>query len=496
MSEQAIPDSPPLGEIATIGLLDIGAVFADELRVSNDEILKAKGGDLKIYEQVLRDDQCNSTFKQLRTDIISRETRVEPGGERPIDQAAAEDLELQMARIGWDQTCKKMLSGLWYGYSVGEDMYSVDGTHVNLDAVKVRKARRFRFDKDEHLRLIRTDKPAGEVMPEAKFWVFRADADDDDDPYPLGLGYFCYWPVWFKRNMMRFWALWGEKFASPIPVVKFPPGAKEDERKKALRISEKILAGGALAIPTSVALELLDALARAGDDYEKFVKYSDAAISKIVLCQTMTTDNGSSLAQAAVHADVKVGVSKSYSDLLCESFVRGPGTWLTNWNFPGAAIPKVYRDYDESEDLKAAAERDKLLVDVGYRPNAARIQETYGDGYEPIPVTPPAPTQQGAVAPIAASAAFAEPAPPPVIGPAESAIERILGDDGWERVIGPQVEEVQQFIEGASSLEEVRNRLDELSKSDPKTVTESLARVMFAANITGQVEADVDAGGN
>jgi phage gp29-like protein len=485
-----LPPSPPPGEFAAVGPLDIGAVFANELRVPNDEIMRAKGGDLSVYETVLRDEQCYSTFKQLRTSIIAHEFTVEPGGDRPIDIEAADGLREQLKRIGWDAVSFKMLTAVWYGWAVGECMFGVDGSTITLDEIRVRKARRFKFDKDDGLRLIRTNSPEGTVMPPAKFWVFRAGADDDDDPYPLGLGHYCYWPVWFKRNIMRFWALWGEKFASPTPVIKYPPGAKEDERKKALALSRAIMAGGALAMPSSVALQLLEALARAGDDYEKFCKYSDAGTTKIILCQTMTTDSGSSLSQSQTHADVKVDVAKSYADLQCESFMRGPGKWLTRWNYPGAAIPILYRDYSEAEDLKLVAERDGLLSTVGYRPTPERVKTIYGDGYEPIPAATPTPSVAPAI-PEALAPAFAE-SQPTVVGPADASVERLIGGMGWQKVIGPEVDAIVELCDGAKDLEEVRDRLGELAQRDPTALTEGLARVMFAANVTGQVGADVD----
>jgi len=478
--ETSIPVTAPMGESAAITTLDIGAIFADELRVSSDEIMRAKGGDLGVYEQVLRDEQCYATFKQLRTDIISRETRVEPGGDRPIDIEAADDLSAQLAGISWDAITKKMLTGIWYGYSVGECMWQADSTRITLQDVKVRKAKRFRFDKNDQLRLIRTNATQGIVMPAAKFWLFKADADDDDDPYPLGLGYYCYWPVWFKRNMMRFWALWGEKFASPTPVAKFPAGAKEDERKKALALAKTVLSGAALAIPNTVALDLLEALARAGDDYELFCKYIDSATTKIVLCETMTTDSGSSRSQSETHSEVKVDVTQTYADLVCESFRRGPATWLTQWNHPGAVVPRIYRDFSESEDLRNAADRDAKLVVVGYRPSAQRVQETYGTGYEPISSTP----QENPAPP-----AFAESG----ALSADASIERLIGDGGWEKVIGPEVDTVSKALDRASSLEDARKLISELSEQDPTAVTESLARVMFAAHAAGQLGVDIDA---
>jgi hypothetical protein len=52
-------------------------------------------------------------------------------------------------------------------------------------------------------------------MPERKFWTFSAGAATDDEPYGLGLGHFLYWPVFFKRNDIKFWLIFLEKFAAP-----------------------------------------------------------------------------------------------------------------------------------------------------------------------------------------------------------------------------------------------------------------------------------------
>jgi hypothetical protein len=71
----------------------------------------------------------------------------------------------------------------------------------------------------------------------------------------------------------------------------------------------------------------------------------------------MTTDDGSSRSQAEVHKGVADWVVKSDADLLCESFNRGPVAWLTEWNFPGAQPPRVWRHTEPAENLQARAER-------------------------------------------------------------------------------------------------------------------------------------------
>jgi hypothetical protein len=96
----------------------------------------------------------------------------------------------------------------------------------------------------------------------------------------------------------------------------------------------------------------------------------------------MTTDSGSSLSQAEVHENVALSIVESDAELLCESFNSSVARWLTDWNFPGAAYPRVRRNLDGEADLKALADRDKVLSDMGFAPNLEYVIETYGEGFK------------------------------------------------------------------------------------------------------------------
>jgi phage gp29-like protein len=131
-----------------------------------------------------------------------------------------------------------------------------------------------------------------------------------------------------------------------------------------------------------MTVELIEAARSGTADYEALYERMDKAISKVVLSQTMTTDDGSSRAQAQVHQGVADHVIKSDADLLCESFNRGPVRWLTAWNFPNAQPPRVWRHTEPAEDLQARAERDNKIFALGYAPSEQYIEETYGPGWE------------------------------------------------------------------------------------------------------------------
>jgi phage gp29-like protein len=501
MADQELPAKPAVGEVgAEVGEAADASIFVGELRKPRDAVLNEYGqSNPAFYEGLLRDDQVYSTFQQRRTAAVAKEWRVEPGGEDPRDVEAADDLRGQLKRIAWDRTTYKMLAGLMYGFGVGECMFGIDGTRVTLDAIKVRRSARFRFDKDSKLRLITQAQPEGILMPEAKFWIFSAGADDDDDPYGCGLGHWLYWPVWFKRNAIKWWSQFLEHFSQPVPWAQFPAGTSDEDRKKLLALLSAVRGGGKIVVPHGIDIQLLQALQDSGGSFDTFSGRMDAAIAKIVLSQTMTTDNGSSRAQATVHEGVAEDIVKSDVDLICESFMQGPARWLTSWNHPGAAVPLVYRDCDEPADLNTTADRDQKLIGVGYRPTPERIKDVYGDGYEPVasPASPAPPAASGAATggvpgTAAASVNLAEPAP---LAPVSAQLDELLGEERWREIIGPEVDALDQLVGDASSLEAIRDRLGELALTEPGKLADGLARMMFAARIAGNVGAEPEEDG-
>ncbi len=393
---------PLLGELGSEHTRAELARYAEEVAPHRDEVLRLHGsGDLRLYERLLRDDQVHTTFQQRRTAVIANPLRVDAGGDSPIDELAADDLREQLQALSFDRITYRMLAGLMYGYAVGECMFEPEGLHIRLANIRVRQARRFRFAINGNLIMV---SPEQRTMPPNKFWVFTCGADDDDNLHGQGLGHWLYWPVWFKRNADRFWALWLEKFASPTPTARGPAGMTDSEEQKLLDLLKAVTTGGRIVIPKGVEIELLEAARQAGGDFNLFVDKMDAAIAKIVVSQTMTTDDGSSLGQAKVHLDVQRAVVRSDAELVCESFNSGPARWLTEWNWPGAKTPIVYRDSEESEDLKLRAERDSIIASWGYRPTPEYVAETYGDGFVDAAATPattpsePAPTPTGETA--------------------------------------------------------------------------------------------------
>lgn len=479
------------------------------LLATSDTVLQQKGGiaHLNVYRELLRDDQVASVWQQRRLAVTRCETVVEPGAEDAASQAAAEKLQQELDTLNWDDVTDKQLFSLFYGWGVAEIMWRVDGSHIAFDSIRVRQRGRFRFGYDGSLHLWRS--VGGFVpVPAHKFWVCTAGADNHDEPYGIGLAHALFWPVFFKRNDIKFWLTFLEKFGQPTAIAKLGAGKinNPEERRKAVAMLRAIATDAGIVAPDDVPIELLEAARSGAADYAGMHTAMNAAISKIILSQTMTTDNGSSRSQAQVHDAVKQQIVEADSDLLCGSFNRGPVTQWTEWNFPGATPPRVYRHTEPAADQAAQADRDTKLFALGYEPSEDYIKETYGEGWTKkqaaalnpaafpgtrapgLPGTQPA---QGN----ADQAQFAEGelAALQALRAARRGDQQALTDaaaafaDQYETMMGHRIGQVLQAAEFADGDETLfRTRLNEiLAEAPPPEVVDKLARGGMFSRLMG-----------
>lgn len=404
---------PVFDEVATTENgrdITLGYVDGLVLLPSTDPIQKARGFDLRVYAETRRDDQVQTALQQRKLALSGKEWNVLPGGSGRQDKAAADFITEQLGNIAFDRASEKMLgTGLFYGSAVAEALWARDGRFIALSDIKVKNVRRFGFAPSGELRLLTSAQPMGEAVPDRKFWQFSTGADDDDDPYGLGLAHWLYWPTFFKRNGIKFWLIFLEKFGMPTGVGKYPAGALQAEKDKLLAALAAIQSDSGVIIPDGMSIELLEAARSGSADYTALYDRMNAAISKVILGHTGATDSTSGkLGGEDLASEVRADLIAADADLICSSFNRSIVKWLCEWNFPGAALPKVWREVEEPEDLKARVDRDKVLFDMGYKPTLKYVTETYDGEFEAVEPPPPPPNAAAAVKPDAKQAAFAE----------------------------------------------------------------------------------------
>lgn len=472
---------------------DITRGFVDGLPLlpATDKLLMLKGaGDLRIYQEVLRDEQVKACFEQRVRAVVSRPWEVKPGGTKRIDKLAAEFIDLQCKAIRFDSITEKMLYGVFYGYAVGEALYAVEDGKVVLDTgrggIKVRDRRRFGFAPDMSLRLKTSDNPLGEILPEKKFWHFATGSDHDDEPYGLGLAHWLYWPVFFKRSGVKFWLVFLEKFGMPTAVGKYPGGTPKTDQDKLLEALQAIQTDSAIIFPEGMSAELLEATRGGTADYTALYDRMDAAIARATLGQTASTQGTpGKLGNEDLQGDVRDDIVKADADLVCMSFNATVVKWLVEWNFPGAALPQVWRKCEDEEDANTTAERDEKISKMGFKPTLKYIQDTYGGEWVDVGARPAGESRPGAAP---TDAAFAEAA---AAGRdrIDDLVDIALAE--WQADLAPAADAIQALMDESAAKGETAaqflERLPGLLKAGgPLAIDGKLTQAAFVARIAGE----------
>jgi phage gp29-like protein len=169
-------------------------------------------------------------------------------------------------------------------------------------------------------------------------------------------------------------------------VVRYPQGASDQDKQRALEAAEAINAETAVAIPENfqIASELLNA-ARAGDT-DVFLTLADTLcnneIARVILGQTLTQrgseDGSGSRALGEVHQEVRFEkVAADARDLMAvinDQLLR----WLFLFNFgPDVRPPRWVISLDPPADLRQRIDIDERLARLGAPLPLTYLQRTY-----------------------------------------------------------------------------------------------------------------------
>lgn len=510
------PTLPPelANPVATTGDgRDITQPWVGELQQPRDPRLLGSP-DWGAYERIRRDDQVKSCMEQRIRAVVSRPWSVLPGDDKdPKATEAATAMSANLRRVGWDRVTAKMLWAPFHGPACAELLWEARDGLIQWQDIRVRHARRFRVDKDWKLRLLTPAQPQGVVVPDRKFWWLTSGGTDDDNPYGEGLAEWLYWPTLFKRNGVRFWNIFLDKFSVPTAKGTYPRGTAQADIDKLLASIMAIATDSGFVVPDGMQVELLQ-LAQNGADFRAVCSYMDGAIAKIILSQTLTTEQGASRAQGQVHADVKEEIVTADADLLSDSFSGddGPSRWWTDLNYGAdVAHPIVTRAVEQEDDLKEAADTDQVLSSIGWRRTPESFKDRYGDGYEYSPPPPGQPASpppgagegdrtgdletaandNGAAAAIAmAEAIDAALRPRDVV---DDAVDAAMADDGWRQVLGPVVQPLLDQLAQATTPEQVAAICArEAELGDDAPLAQALARAGFATRMDALTTSEGD----
>jgi len=368
------------GELATTKsamqiLLDVFWVGPNTI-FNPDRVLRyeSRGREILLYQDMEdRDARIRSCLQTRKSAVLSLPMEIVPGGKSKKDFKIAEFCRSSLFDNLEDlkQDLWELLDAVAKGFSVSEVIWDIRDGMIAPTAIKSRPQARFHYDLEGGLRLLDdTNMMDGYAVPERKFIVFSFQPQNEN-LYGTSVLRSVYWPYWFKKNVVKFWLLFTERFGG-IVHGSYPSDKGEDFKNQLLSDMSKLAGYQAFVYPdwATITLESSsrgDAAARA---YDLLTAFCNREISQGILGQAASTEGtpgklGNENLQESVLETIVQGDATALMGVINFQLIR----WITDLNFvlpAGSRYPMLKIHYETPEDLRAEAERDKTLVaDIG-----------------------------------------------------------------------------------------------------------------------------------
>jgi len=371
------------------------------------QILRSEGASSRYFRTVYdlyrdMEDKDAHLFAVLQTrknGVLARPSKIVAASDAAHDQKVADFVRKTLEILqGFEDALLGLLDALGKGFAVLEILWKVEGGRVGIDALKIRAQERFYFDSDGRLCILSSSSPGflrrddaftsqpqsspastslnrpfpilpASIVPPRKF-IYFTFCSTPESPYGSGLLVKAYWYYWFKKNNLKFWVLFNEKFGSPTIIGKYRLGAGEEERKRLHEVVSSLQNDTGVTIPENVALEFLEAK-RTGtiNTYRDLADWCNDEMSKLVLGATLTASEGrrsGSLALGQVHERVRSEYIEYDARSLMGAINGQLLRWLVDFNF-GADVPapRFVIDTTDDEGLEREIRMDQELVKMG-----------------------------------------------------------------------------------------------------------------------------------
>lgn len=150
-----------------------------------------------------------------------------------------------------------------------------------------------------------------------------------------------------KKNMLAFWDTFGEVFGMPMRIAK----TSSRDPKELDRLNDMLVQAGAsqtAVMPLDTELEFVESTR--GDAYNVYNQRVDRAnseLSKLIIGQTMTIEDGSSLSQSQTHLQVFENLVEEDADMLRDVVNNQLLPRMVKHGFP---LEGLRFDWDDSVD--------------------------------------------------------------------------------------------------------------------------------------------------
>jgi phage gp29-like protein len=386
---QDLPARPEIGFFDGWGRRDqfasaVGAITPAKL---GQALRAADGGDLsaqaELWEKLEQDPHIFSVLSKRKRACVEKPLDLSPPDESDLAKRVLDFCRAELEALDtWDEVLFDLFDATGKGYSVGQNVWTIEGSKVHLGAIDWWSPREFCFDwhKPNVLRVLTDAEPtSGEELAPGQWIVHRHKASSDDLSHSSLNRKIC-WEYVFKHFPKRDWVIFCEAYGMPRRRGKYPRGTGAED----LAILEKALmdlgADGAAMIPNDLELEFMELKLAGQLPFPKLIEHCNAEISKAVLGQTLTTEAGDRGARSLgeVHERVEASLVRADCRAMARTIRRHLLRPLTHFNFgPAAPVPLCEFRFEEPVDLTGQSQIDERLARMGLPLSKEELYEFY-----------------------------------------------------------------------------------------------------------------------
>jgi phage gp29-like protein len=273
-----------------------------------------------------------------------------------------------------------LTDGIAKGFAVVEPIWDyVDGLMQPVE-YRWRDQRYFQFDRAgmTQLRLASDASLDGDPLPATAF-ICHLPRAKAGIPIRRGFARAAAWAFILQSFALKDWAAFAEIYGVPMRVGKYHAGASGTDKATLLRAVASIANDAAAIIPQGMEIEFIGVEGSKGEAvFGALLEYLDRNVSKLVVGQTMTADDGSSMAQAKVHNEVRLDILRADCRQTASTLNRFLRLFVAVNFGPQDVYPKLQMLVAEPEDVTALTTAVAAMMPYGFRVKQRELREKMG----------------------------------------------------------------------------------------------------------------------
>lgn len=262
----------------------------------NPDDLWQKNGDYSIYEDMLKDDQVSVALNLKKDLTLGSGWSIIQGedGQEEIVQEIEKALKKDLYQC-FDDVLDEIISAYEFGFSGSEKIYQKqeDGK-ITLKSIKTRHPNTWLIHQDKHGNIEKFEQQGASdnVFLKPSSVLHFVNQPKYSNPYGRSDLRACY-AAWFvKRQIIRYYAIFLEKAASPTPIGKYPKGTNPNDVDDLFSTIKKFQAKTAMVIPEEIEVEFLEASSN-GEAYTKGINIFNMFIGRALVIPDLLGFQGS-----------------------------------------------------------------------------------------------------------------------------------------------------------------------------------------------------------